>query len=188
MKRSTLKEWFKQPKNIALMVVWGVLISVLVGVLAWDCAAHAQDVVCPPISIDVNGEAQQAWWMILLDFLLQLLTPIAIAVLTTLSSIALNKWGKKLDVDKKQALDSLLSVFITDGLLLAEEQGRKALKVNGEKTPGAAKLQNALDHVKNRLNENKLPEMLETELTQLIEAKLHSERVKPNGVIANDPS
>lgn len=44
---------------------------------------------CPPVDVNLSMEGQvQAWWMVLLDFLLRLVTPIAIAALT-----ALGGWG-----------------------------------------------------------------------------------------------
>lgn len=141
---------------------------------------------CPDLNVNVVDEVQQEWWMVLLDALLQAVAPIAIAVLTTLSSIAIRKWGSKLDQDKQVAFIRLADSIVTGGITFAEEQARKALKVDGAKTPSAEKLQSAVDFSMERFRSSGTADIARDELVKLIEARLHMERVKPDGVIASD--
>ena len=143
---------------------------------------------CPPVDVQVINEAaaQQEWWMVLLDALLRLISPIAVAVLTTLVGIAIRKWGKKLDVDTQDRLIGLTDSLIASGITFAEEQGRKALKVGEEQTDGARKLQHAADYINERLEESGLLTVGTERLQRLIEAKLHAERTKPDGIVPSD--
>jgi len=143
---------------------------------------------CPPVDVNLAiGEQTQTWWMVLLDFLLQLVAPVAIAVLTTLGGIAVRKWGKKMDADKQEALVRLTDNFITSGISFAEEQGRKALRVGNARTEGAQKLSVATEFVSKQLSSSGLPRIAEGELTKLIEAKLSQERARPDGVVPSVP-
>lgn len=142
---------------------------------------------CPPVDVNLTmSEQAQTWWMILLDFLLQLVMPLAIAVLTTLAGIAIRKWGRKLDADNQEAIIRVTDGIITSGLSYAEEQGRKALRAGNVRTTGADKLHSAIDYVKHQIDASGLPQVAENELIDLIESKLHQERVRPSGVIAGD--
>lgn len=142
---------------------------------------------CPPVDVNLlMAEQTQTWWMVLLDFLLQLISPIAIAALTTLAAIAVRKWGHKLDTDKQEALVRLTDSMITSGVAFAEEQGRKAFRTDSTKTDGAAKLATATDFVAKQLSTSGLPGIAEDELVKLIEARLARERAHPNGVIPNE--
>lgn len=142
---------------------------------------------CPPVDINLSvADQAQEWWMVLLDFLLQLISPIAIAALTTLAAIAVRKWGHKLDTDKQEALVRLTDGMITSGVAFAEEQGRKALRADNTKTDGAAKLETATDFVAQQLSTSGLPRIAEDELVKLIEARLARERAHPNGVIPSE--
>lgn len=146
-----------------------------------------QENPCPPVDVNLSvADQAQTWWMVLLDFLLQLVTPIAIAVLTTLAGIAVRKWGKKLDTDKQEALVRLTDSLITSGISFAEEQGRKALRTNSVKTESAQKLSMATDFIAQQLSASGLPGIAEDELVKLIEARLAQERTKPDGVIPDD--
>jgi len=143
--------------------------------------------VCPPVDVNLAVTDQaQTWWMVLLDFLLQLVMPLAIAALTTFVGIAIRKWGRKLDVDKQEAIIRVTDGIIAGGLSYAEEQGRKALRAGGTRTTGADKLQGAVNYVKHQIDASGLPKVAETELIDLIESKLHQERVRPGGVISSD--
>jgi len=142
---------------------------------------------CPPVDINLSvADQAQEWWMVLLDFLLQLVTPIAIAVLTTLAGIAVRKWGHKLDHEKQESLVRLTDSLITSGVAFAEEQGRKALRVDKVKTEGVDKLVIATDFVAQQLSSSGLPRIVEYELVKLIEAKLQTERARPDGAIRGD--
>lgn len=143
---------------------------------------------CPPVDVNLTvGEQAQTWWMVLLDFLLQLVTPIAIAVLTTLAGIAVRKWGKKLDADKQEALIRLTDGLITSGIAFAEEQGRKALRADKVKTESAQKLSLATEYIQNQLDQSGLPNIAAEELQKLIESRLQQERAKPGGVVPSEP-
>jgi hypothetical protein len=144
---------------------------------------------CPPVEVNLHeAAAQQEWWMVLLDFLLQLVTPVAIAVLTTLAGIAVQKWGKKLDADKQAALTRLLSGFIEGGISFAEEQGRKALKNGGEQTKSAEKLQAAVDYIQLQIASSGVASIATDDLVKLIEARLQAERTRPDGIVPSDPA
>lgn len=159
-------------------------VGVLVLGVVFLFSAVALGEPCPPVDINLSvADQAQEWWMVLLDFLLQLVTPIAIAVLTTLAGIAVRKWGKKLDTDKQEGLIRLTDGIITSGLSFAEEQGRKALRTNKVKTESADKLQLAVDYVSQQLDSSRLPQIAEDELVKLIEAKLQIERARPDGAI-----
>lgn len=143
---------------------------------------------CPPVDVNLSMDEQaQAWWMVLLDFLLQLVVPIAIAVLTTMGGIAVRKWGKKMDADKQEALIRLTDNLVTSGIGFAEEQGRKALRAGNVRTEGAQKLSVATDFVSRQLSSSRLPAIAEEELVRLIEARLAQERAKPDGVVPSEP-
>jgi len=142
---------------------------------------------CPPVDVNISlADQAQEWWMVLLDALLQLVMPIAVAVLTTLASIAVRKWGKKLDSDKQEAIVRLTDGIVVAGLSFAEEQGRKALRVDKVKTESASKLQAAVDFIQGQLDQSGLPQIGKDELVKLIESRLHQERAKPDGVIEGD--
>jgi len=145
---------------------------------------------CPDVDVQVVNEAvaQQEWWMVLLDALLQLVAPIVIGVLGTLASIAIRKWGKKLDVDTQDRFIGLTQNLISSGVAFAEEQGRKALKVGEAQTDGARKLQHAVDYIQEQLEESRLPQMGTEKLERLIESRLHAERANPTGSVPSDPS
>lgn len=146
-------------------------------------AAHP----CPAVDVNLNmAEQAQTWWMVLLDFLLQLVAPLSIAVLTTLASVAVRRWGRKLDQDKQEALIRLTDGLVVSGVAFAEEQGRKALKAGGVKTEGAQKMSMATEFVSRQLAASGLPDIARDELTQLIESRLAQERAKPDGAVPSD--
>lgn len=144
--------------------------------------------ICPPVDVNLNMSEQQAWWMVLLDFLLQLVVPVCIAVLTLLARIAVQRWGSKLDNEKQEAVIRLTDGLITAGVAFAEEQGRKILRVQGKKTEGARKLSMATSFIAEQLAISGLPQIAEQELTRLVESKLSQERARPDGVVPSDPS
>lgn len=142
---------------------------------------------CPPIDVNVStAEAVQEWWQVLLVHLMDAVAPIVIAVLGTLVSIAVRKWGKKLDAEKQDAVIKLTNDFIAAGIGFAEEQGRKALKDGAERTASADKMGSAMEFIQERLEASGLSRMAEVELTKLIEARLASERARPDGVVPGD--
>ena len=164
-----------------------LLVFVFVSLFFIPFAASGQP--CPPVDVNLSVANQdQTWWMVLLDFLLQLVAPVAIAVLTTLGSIAVRKWGKKMDADKQEALIRLTDNLITSGISFAEEQGRKALRIGNTRTEGAHKLSMATEFVSRQLHSSGLPKIAEEELIRLIESKLAQERARPNGVVPSEPS
>ena len=145
---------------------------------------------CPDVDVHIVNEAtaQQEWWMVLLAGLMQLVSPIIIAVLGTLVSIAIRKWGRKMDVDTQDRLIDVTQRLIAGGVAFAEEQGRKALKVGEAQSNGASKLQHAMDYVQERLQESGFSEIATDRLQKLIEAKLHAERSNPMGIVPSDPA
>lgn len=173
----------KSPKEQKMSRFTGVLI--FCAVLTFVTVASGEP--CPPVDVNISlADQAQEWWMVLLDFLLQLVAPIAMAVITTLAAIAVRKWGSKLDADKQEALIRLTDGIVTAGISFAEEQGRKVLRADKVKTGSASKLQMAVDFIQGQLDQSGLPQVGKDELIKLIESRLHQERVKPDGVIEGD--
>jgi len=161
--------------------------SVMTVVVFLPAVVMGQPCECPPVDINLStAEPVQAWWQVLLIHLMDAVVPIVAAVLGTLVSIAVRKWGKKLDTEKQDAVIRLTNDFIAAGIGFAEEQGRKALKDGAERTPGADKLGSALEFVQDRLSVSGLDKMAEEELSRLIESRLASERARPDGVVPGD--
>ena len=144
---------------------------------------------CSPVEVSV-GEApaaQQEWWMVLLDALVQLTAPVVTAILGVLGAWVVRKLTKKWDVEKQEKVLHLTDGLITSGVAFAEEQARKALRVGDGRTPGAEKMQAAVDYVQGQLDSSGLPGVATEELVKLIESKLQQERAKPDGVVPNTP-
>jgi hypothetical protein len=143
---------------------------------------------CPPVDVNLLvADQAQEWWMVLLDFLVQLSAPLVTGILGVLGTWVVRKLTAKWDVDKRVAAETLTTNFITSGVAFAEEQARKALRTDNVKTEGAMKLQTAADYVQQQLSTAGVMEIGKDELVNLIESRLHMERVKPDGVIPSDP-
>jgi len=144
---------------------------------------------CPPVDINLSvADQAQEWWMVLLDFLVQLSAPLVTMILGVLGTWMVRKLGKKWDVEKQQAAITLTNNMVAAGVSFAEEQARKALRSDKVKTEGADKMQAAVDFVMQQLDSSGLPGIAEAELEDLIESRLHQERSKPDGIIPNDPA
>lgn len=142
---------------------------------------------CPPVDINLSVAGQaQTWWMVLLDFLVQLSAPIVTMILGVLGTWVVRKLGRKWDAEKQEAVIRLTDNMIAAGVAFAEEQGRKALRVDKVKTESADKMQRAVDFVRQQLDASGLPSIGEEELKKLIEARLQQERTKPDGIIPSD--
>jgi hypothetical protein len=142
---------------------------------------------CPPVDINLSvADQAQTWWMVLLDFLVQLSAPIVTMILGVLGTWVVRKLGRKWDAEKQEAVIRLTDNMIAAGVAFAEEQGRKALRVDKVKTESADKMQRAVDFVRQQLDASGLPSIGEEELKKLIEARLQQERTKPDGIIPSD--
>ena len=144
---------------------------------------------CPAVDVNLNvdsGAESQAWWMVLLDFLVQISAPLLTAILGVLGAWVVRKLTRRWDDDKQEKALRLTQDFITSGVAFAEEQARKALRSGNPQTKGVEKLQSAMDFVRQRLDSNGIANIAEEELIHLIEARLHEERSKPDGVVASD--
>ena len=142
---------------------------------------------CPPVNV-VMEESQQEWWMVLLEFAVQLSVPIVTVVLGILGTWLMRKLTRKWESEHQEAAIRLTDGLITAGIAFAEEQARKALRVGGKRTEGAEKLGSALKFIQGQLDQSGWPNIAEVELTRLIEAKLQQERSKPDGVVPSDPA
>lgn len=144
---------------------------------------------CPPVDVNLSvADQAQEWWMVLLDFLVQLSAPLVTGILGVLGTWIVRKLTKKWDVEKREAAERLTSNFITSGVAFAEEQARKALRTDKVKTEGAEKLQTAVDYVQQQLQTAGVGDIARDELVNLIESRLHMERAKPDGVIPSEPN
>jgi len=144
---------------------------------------------CPPVNVNLSvADQAQTWWMVLLDLLVQLSAPLVTMILGVLGTWMVRKLGKKWDSEKQEAVIRLTDNMIAAGVSFAEEQGRKALRADKVKTEGADKMQSAVDFIRQQLDASGLPGIGEDELKKLIEARLHQERTKPDGLIPNEPA
>lgn len=143
---------------------------------------------CPPVELNVTQDVpQQEWWMVLLDFLVQLSAPLVTGILGILGTWLVRKIGRKWDAEKVETLLRLKDGLVTSGVAFAEEQARKALKNGEERTASADKLAAATDYIQAQLEQSGVGRMAEDELMKLIEARLHIERTRPDGAVPGDP-
>jgi hypothetical protein len=144
---------------------------------------------CPPVDVNLSvADQAQTWWMVLLDFLVQLSAPFVTAILGVLGTWLVRKLTKKWDVEKQDAMVNLTNNLIASGVAFAEEQGRKALRSGKPRTKGADKLGMATDYIQRQLDSSGLPGIAEEELVKLIEARLQQERSKPDGIVPDTPA
>jgi len=144
---------------------------------------------CPPVDVNLSvADQAQTWWMVLLDFLVQLSAPLVTMILGVLGTWVVRKLGRKWDAEKQEAVIRLTDNMIAAGVAFAEEQGRKALRKDNVKTEGADKMQSAVDFVRQQLDASGLPNIAEEELKKLIEARLQQERAKPDGIVPSEPA
>ena len=143
---------------------------------------------CPPVDVNLSvADQAQVWWMVLLDFLVQLSAPLVTMLLGVLGTWLVRKLTKKWDAEKQEAVVRLTENMVTAGVAFAEEQARKALRADKVKTESADKMQAAVDFIQDQLDSSGLPGIGEAELKKLVESKLQQERAKPDGIIASDP-
>lgn len=151
--------------------------------------AFGQPCECSPVTVNVVPAVEpiQEWWQALLVGLMDSALPIIGTVLGTFATLAVRKWGKRLDVEKQDGIIKMTNDMIGAGIGFAEEQGRKALNDGAERTPGAEKLNSAMEFIQERFKVSGLDKMADVELKCLIESKLAHERAKPDGVVPNTP-
>lgn len=144
--------------------------------------------LCPPVELNVTQDVpHQEWWMVLLDFLVQISAPLVTGILGVLGTWLIRRIGKKWDAEKVETLLRLKDGLVTSGVAFAEEQARKALKNGEERTASADKLAAATEYIQGQLEQSGVGRMAEDELVKLIEARLHIERTRPDGAIPSDP-
>lgn len=164
-----------------------VKVVLFVAVLIIPSVALAQP--CPPVDVNLSvADQAQEWWMVLLDFLVQLSAPLVTGILGVLGTWLVRKLTKKWDVEKQEASVRLVDGFITSGVAFAEEQARKALRTDSVKTQSADKLQSAVDYIQQQIQSSGADTIARDELVNLIESRLHQERSKPDGVIPSEPN
>lgn len=171
-----------------------LFLTMVFSVLMLTSVAFGQDAYpCPPVDVTVAlADQAQMWWMVLIDAIVQLVFPVIGVVLVALAQAGLKKWfaklekeGRMIELQTQESIFRAVDGLVTGGLSFAEEQARKALKVDKVKTEGAAKMQIAVDFVMENLETSRLPEIGREELVRLIESRLNQERVDPNGVVEN---
>lgn len=109
--------------------------------------------------------------MTILDNLIPILFAVATPIILVLAR-ALVRWlEKKLDYDISVDTEMKLYELIEEGIAFAEEQARKSIKEE-KKLPPGDKLRLAIEYVRARLEDMKLPDMAGDKLAKLIEAKL----------------
>lgn len=165
------------------------LIAILVLASVVMIPSLALGEVCPPVDVNLSiADQAQTWWMVLLDFLVQLSAPIVTMILGVLGTWLVRKLTRKWDAEKQEAVIRLTDSMIAAGVSFAEEQGRKALRIDKVKTESADKMQAAVDFIKGQLDQSGLPGIAEEELKKLIEARLQRERSKPDGIVPSEPA
>jgi len=167
-------------------MVAGILVFGALSLIA--TAAFAQP--CPPVDVNLTMEQAadtQEWWMVLLSFLVQIVSPLLETVLVVLGGWLIRKLSRKWSDDKQHAALSIYNRIVKDAVAFSEEQTRKALRSDGVKTESAEKLQVAVDYVEARVGEAGLDTLAQDAIRDLLEARLHKERTKPDGVIPSDP-
>jgi hypothetical protein len=165
-----------------LIVLAAFAVTLLVPVLAFGQP-------CPPVNVNLSvADQAQEWWMVLLDFLVQLSAPLITGILGVLGTWLVRKLAKKWDTEKQEATVRLTQNMIQAGVAFAEEQARKALRADRVKTESADKMQSAVDFVQQQLDASGLPNIAQAELMKLIEARLHAERARPDGVVPSEPA
>lgn len=122
------------------------------------------------------AETQQDWWQSLLVLALQTAAAILTPVIGVLITLLLRRWG--IQVQQKQ-----VDAIVTQAVGFAEQKAKVALKDGAPKTPGAQKLQVALDIAQALMTQFKVKEMAKDKLVALIEAKLGL-----NGSLASPPA
>ena len=133
------------------------------------------DIVRNPVEPTPDtSKAKTEWWQILLDNLLQIVFSILGIVV-----IPLIKNGVDFINTKRNwhIQSEVLENLATNGIAYAEEVSRKSVLHNGgQKTPGAQKMDLALNFVKTNLEASGFTKDVKMDLTQFIESKLHSVR------------
>jgi hypothetical protein len=168
-------------KTIITLLLFVAVLFVPTLVVAQPCPP------CPPVDVNLSvADQAQEWWMVLLDFLVQLSAPLITAILGVLGAWLVRKLTKKWDVEKQEAMVRLTDGFITSGIAFAEEQARKALRTDKVKTKSADKLQSAVDYIEGQLSSSGVQTIAQDELVKLIESRLQRERSRPDGAIPND--
>jgi hypothetical protein len=130
---------------------------------------------CPPVEVEI-AQATQAWWEILLSYLVEIVASLMLVVIPVLVRAALAKWGEKLSVDKQVAVQRLVDGVLGSAVAFAEEQAKKALHDGGERTPGAQKMDQALAYAKRQLESSGVGVIAEEDLVAWMEARLHLQR------------
>lgn len=165
----------------------GIFVSLVIFLVLFVLPSVAMGQPCPPVELNVSQEPpQQEWWMVLLDFLVQLSAPLVTAIIGLLGTWLVRKFGKKLDADKQATLIGLKDGLVTSGVAFAEEQARKALRNGESQTKSAEKLSLATDYIQEQLEQSGAGRMATESLVKLIEARLHMERSRPDGAVPSD--
>ena len=132
---------------------------------------------CSPVELNITQEAsRQEWWMVFLNSLVTLSSPLITAIIGVLGTWLVRKIGKKWDAEKLETLMRLKDGLVATGVAFAEEQAHKALKAGEEKTESAKKMAIATDYIQAQLEQSGIGRLAENELIRLVEAKLNGGR------------
>ena len=120
----------------------------------------------------------------LIEHFVPILASVISGVLLFLIQGLSKKYGKKLDVETRQRAEDLLSSFVQQGVTLAEQwaHNRNKQLPDGERTPGQAKLEVALEYIAGEVQKNGLDQLAETQLKAKVESMLGIGTINANNL------
>ena len=130
---------------------------------------------CPPVTVAVTPAIQE-WWEVLLSHLVEIVGTLVLIIVPVLVRKALQKWGSKMSAEGQLAVQKLTDGILGGAVAFAEEQAKKALDAGEERTPGAAKLDSAVEYAMTQLRQSGAEDIARDELVRLLEAKLNMQR------------
>ena len=135
----------------------------------------------PLISFAATAEAApQAWWQSLVYAVIQFALAILIPILGYLAIQVLQRYGIKLEQEQVDSIAKKAADF-------ADQKARVALKVDGEKTPGADKMTLALGFAKTLAHQYNLKEKATGKLQDVIEAAVAKKKADKPVIEAKAP-
>jgi hypothetical protein len=111
-------------------------------------------------------------WQTVLENLIPLVFAIFTPVILLLVNKALQAMAKRWHLEGVLQYEDKVDELVLKGIKAVEQKSLSALKGDGDKTAGQAKLDEAMKFVNAQLVHMNLPEKASTELSMLIESKL----------------
>jgi len=120
------------------------------------------------------------WFKIVVENILPILIAIITPILVVLGRWFIKYLERKLDFDMSLEVEAQLLEYVQQGVAYAEEKAMAALKVDpAAMTPGQAKLDKAMDYVREQIQRQGWDEIAGEKLARMIEAALNQARAKP---------